>query len=103
MQKHGGMVAGGIWSLSHEPQMRTWVIGPVEVHRKSSARAFGSVALTSRPFWLVSGICSHLFVSPVGGVVWGGLNGHRASLPWPPGQARRSLLLYMSATMYTWS
>src|SRR5438094_6086795 len=67
----GCRAAGGTLSESHEPQMRTWVIGPVALQRKSLAKTLGSVARTSQPFWLVSGICSHLSATAlvVGGLV----------------------------------
>src|SRR5438094_3541030 len=61
----GCRAAGGTLSESHEPQMRTWVIGPVALQRKSLARTFGAVDSTSQPLRLESVFCSHLLVSRV--------------------------------------
>src|SRR5438093_13694116 len=49
----------GLRSPSQEPQILIWVIGPVAVHIKSSARIFGTVARTSRPLVVMSGGWSH--------------------------------------------
>src|ERR1043165_6701674 len=57
-QKQGGRPTwAGLRSLVQEPQILICVIGPLAVHRKSSAKILGAVAGTSIP--LVSGNCSH--------------------------------------------